>query len=220
MNYDTEKYNLDIKLNQWQQQVKASGQQVIIIFEGRDCAGKTGHIRRITENLPPRSVKVIALDKPTEEERSQWYWQRYINQFPRKGEIQFWDRSYYNRALVEPVMGFCTTEQMNQFLSEAPRLEKMWTQAGIKIVKLWFDISQDEQRRRLEQRATNPLKQGKLSPVDTLAQSLWDNYTQAQIRMFKQTDTHYAPWTVIQTDDKKLARLDAIETILDKVSGH
>ena len=216
MTYEEEKYQLDLELNAWQQQVRARGDQYIIIFEGRDCAGKTGHIRRITENLPPRAVKVVALDKPTEEERNQWYWQRFINQFPRRGEIQFWDRSYYNRALVEPVMGFCTREQMNSFLSEAPRLEKMWTQAGIKIIKFWFSITQEEQALRLSDRATNPLKQGKLSPVDLQAQTLWDNYTQAKERMFKQTDTPYAPWIQIDSNDKKSARLEAIRYILSK----
>jgi len=216
MTYEQQKYALDLELNSWQQRVKAQGEQYIIIFEGRDCAGKTGHIRRITENLPPRSVKVVALDKPTEEERAEWYWTRYIKHFPRKGEITFWDRSYYNRALVEPVMGYCSTEQMNSFLSECPRLEKMWTQAGIRIIKFWFSITKEEQAVRLEQRTVNPLKQGKLSPVDLQAQELWDSYTQAKERMLKQTDTHYAPWIQIDSNDKKSARLEAIRHILSK----
>ena len=216
MTYEEEKYQLDLKLNEWQQRVKAQGEQWIIIAEGRDMAGKTGFIRRATENLPPRSVKIVALDKPTEEERSQWYWQRYINQFPRKGEITFWDRSYYNRALVEPVMGYCTRDQMNAFLSECPRLEKMWTQAGIKIVKFWFSISKETQVERFNERITNPLKQGKISDVDRAALGMWDEYTSAKERMFKQTNTPYAPWTVINANQKPSARLEAIRYILSK----
>jgi polyphosphate kinase len=216
MTYEEQKYQLDLELNAWQQRVKARGEQYIIIFEGRDAAGKTGHIRRITENLPPRSVKVVALDKPTEEERNEWFWTRYIREFPRKGQITFWDRSYYNRALVEPVMGYCSTDQLNQFLSEAPRLEKMWTQSGIKLIKFWFSITQEEQALRLSERAHNPIKQGKLSDVDRASLNLWQEYTHAKERMFKQTNTPYAPWTVIDSNDKKSARLEAIRYILGK----
>ena len=216
MTYDEEKYQLDLELNAWQQRVKRAGEQWIIICEGRDMAGKTSFIRSATEHLPPRAVKIIALDKPTEEESRQWFWQRYINQFPRLGEIQFWDRSYYNRALVEPVNGWCTNQQLNQFLSECPRLEKMWTQAGIKIVKFWFSISRETQAQRLSIRIDNPLKQGKLSTVDLQAQAQWDAYTTAKERMFKQTDTHYAPWIQIDSNDKKSARLEAIRYILNK----
>lgn len=216
MSYEEEKYLLDLELNQWQQRVKQAGEQWIIICEGRDMSGKTSFIRAATENLPPRSVKIVALDKPTEEERREWYWSRYIKVFPKQGEITFWDRSYYNRALVEPVMGYCSNSQMNQFLSEVPRLEKMWTQAGIKIIKLWFSINKETQTQRLVRRIDNPLKQGKLSPVDLQAQALWDNYTQAKTRMFKQTDTPYAPWQVIDSNDKKSARLQALRYILSK----
>jgi len=216
MTYDEEKYQLDLELNAWQQRVKRAGEQWIIICEGRDMAGKTSFIRSATEHLPPRAVKIIALDKPTEEESRQWFWQRYINQFPRLGEIQFWDRSYYNRALVEPVNGWCTNQQLNQFLSECPRLEKMWTQSGIKIIKFWFSISKETQAQRLSIRIDNPLKQGKLSTVDLQAQAQWDAYTQAKTRMFKQTDTAYAPWIQIDSNDKKSARLEAIRYILSK----
>jgi len=216
MSYEDQKYQLDLELNQWQQRVKQQGEQWIIICEGRDMAGKTSFIRAATENLPPRAVKIVALDKPTEEERSQWYWSRHIAQFPRIGEITFWDRSYYNRALVEPVMGYCTRDQMNSFLSECPRLEKMWTQSGIKIIKFWFSITKETQQERLARRIDNPLRQGKLSMVDLQAQQLWDNYTQAKTRMFKQTDTHYAPWIQIDSNDKKSARLEAIRYILSK----
>jgi polyphosphate kinase 2 len=217
-NYDEEKYQLDLKLNVWQQQVKHEGQQWIIICEGRDMAGKTSFIRRATENLPSRSVRIVALDKPTEEERTEWFWSRFIKVFPRQGEITFWDRSYYNRCLVEPVMGYCNTDQLNNFLSEVPRLEKMWTQSGIRIIKFWFSITKTTQQERFQERLTNPLKTGKISDVDRAAIGMWDEYTQAKERMFKQTDTQYAPWRVINANHKPTARLEAIRYILDSAS--
>jgi polyphosphate kinase len=208
--------NLHIELIKWQNHVRETNTPVIVIFEGVDCAGKSSAIKRITEHLSPRASRVVALEKPTESEQREWFWTRYIREFPRAGEITFWDRSWYNRAGVEPVMNFCTRDQMNQFFSECPRLEKMWTQAGIKIVKFWFDIRQEEQQRRFQFRQTDPLKNSKLSLVDLASQSLWSEYMQARDRMFKQTHTEYAPWTIIDSNNKLLGRKTAMQHLLLK----
>ncbi len=191
--------------------------KLLVLLEGRDTAGKDGAIKRITEYASPRQTRVIALPKPTERESSQWYFQRYVPHLPAAGEFVIFNRSWYNRAGVEPVMGFCTPEQHEQFLDDAPRFEKMLTASGIILVKLWLDISKHEQAKRLAERMTDPLKRFKVSSLDAEAQARWEAYTEARDRMFKDTHSKAAPWTIVATDDKKTARLNIIRHILQRL---
>ena len=188
-----------------------------MIFEGRDAAGKGGTIKRITEHLNPRGARIVALAKPNEQERTQWYFQRYTEHLPSAGEIVLFDRSWYNRAMVEPVMGFCSDEEYQKFLKDAPVFEKMIIDKDTKIFKFYFSISKEEQSKRLQNRENDPLKQYKLSPIDQLAQKLWDEYTLAKYKMLKATNTKYAPWTIIKSDNKKKARINIIKHILNFV---
>ena len=201
-----------IKLQNW---VDENNEKVVIIFEGRDAAGKGGAIRRATEHLNPREFKVVALPKPTEEEKGQWYFQRYINQLPREGKMVFFDRSWYNRAIVEPVNGFCTQEEYATFMSQVNDFERMISESGIRIIKLYFSISKGEQERRFKDIISSPIKKWKYSAVDQKALELWDNYTEYKKKMFKKTNTKTAPWIVIRANRKTKARIDAIEHILN-----
>jgi polyphosphate kinase 2 len=203
-----------IKLQNW---VVQNGQKVIIIFEGRDAAGKGGAIRRITEHLNPREHRVVALPKPDEVEQGQWYFQRYINQLPKAGEIVFFDRSWYNRAVVEPVNGFCTQEEYALFMDQVNEFEKMIITSGTFLLKLYFSISRDEQERRFEEIKVNPLKKWKYSPVDQKALELWDQYTEYKEKMFSVTSTEVAPWKVFKANKKSKARVEALEYILEKI---
>ena len=214
--YEDKKYLLQVELLKWQNHVKEVKTQHIIIFEGRDAAGKGGTIKRFMEHLNPRGARVVALDKPTEQQKQEWYWQRYIEQFPRAGEITLWDRSWYNRAGVEPVMGFCTPEQTKQFYRECPRLEKLWVESNIQILKFWFSVSKEEQKRRFDAREKHPLKVGKLSPVDRAGQTLWDEYTDAKNKMFAETSIESCPWIQIKSDCKRSARIAAMQYVLTK----
>lgn len=212
--YEEQLERLQIELVKLQRSVQAANRRVAILFEGRDAAGKGGTIRRFTEHLNPRSIRVVALPKPTEVQQGQWYFQRYVEQLPNPGEIVFFDRSWYNRAVVEPVNGFCTTAQYNTFMQQVPEFEHMLYEDGIELVKFWFSISRREQSERFEARRTNPLKQWKLSPVDGKAQELWDAYTQYKEAMFSRTHTSYAPWTIVAANDKRKARLNAMRFVL------
>ncbi|NPA65716.1 MAG: polyphosphate kinase 2 [Epsilonproteobacteria bacterium] len=214
LEYEAQLRDLQIELLKMQNYVKESGQKVLMIFEGRDAAGKGGTIKRITEHLNPRGARVVALDKPSDVEKTQWYFQRYVAHLPSAGEIVFFDRSWYNRAGVEPVMGFCTQEEHKEFLHEVPEFEKMLVNSGIKIFKFYFSVSKKEQQKRFKKRETDPLKQYKLSPVDKLSQDLWDKYTIAKYSMLLASHTDHAPWTIIRSDNKKKARLETIRHIL------
>ena len=215
LQYEDELKTLQIELLKMQNYIKESGQKVLMIFEGRDAAGKGGTIKRITEHLNPRGARVVALDKPSDKERTQWYFQRYVQHLPAAGEIVLFDRSYYNRAGVEPVMGFCTQEEHKEFLHEVPEFEKMLVNSDIKIFKFYFSVSKHEQKKRFDKRRTDPLKQYKLSPVDEQSQGLWDKYTIAKYSMLLASHTEYAPWTVIRSDNKKKARINTIKHILN-----
>ncbi len=222
--YENELHRLQIELLKMQNHIKESGQKILMIFEGRDAAGKGGTIKRITEHLNPRGARVVALDKPSDVERSQWYFQRYTQFLPSAGEIVLFDRSWYNRGGVEPVMDFCTQEEHKEFLHEVPEFEKMLINSNIIIFKFYFSVSKDEQKRRFDKRKTDPLKQYKLSPVDEKSQELWDKYTIAKYSMLLASHTDHAPWTVVRSDDKKKARINCIKHILahidypDKIS--
>ncbi len=216
-NYEVYKYDLQVELLKLQAWVKETGARVIILFEGRDAAGKGGTIKRVMEHLNPRGARVVALEKPTDEERGQWYFQRYIKHLPTKGEIVLFDRSWYNRAGVERVMGFCTHEEYNEFMRQSPEFERNLVRSGIILVKFWFSVSQDEQKRRFKDREKHPLKQWKLSPIDKASLDKWDDYTKAKEKMFYHTDTSDAPWTVVKSNCKKRARLNAMKYILHKV---
>jgi polyphosphate kinase 2 len=215
--YEDELKTLQIELLKMQNHIKESGQKVLMIFEGRDAAGKGGTIKRITEHLNPRGARVIALDKPSDVERSQWYFQRYVHHLPSAGEIVLFDRSYYNRGGVEPVMGFCSQEEHKEFLHEVPEFEKMLINSDITIFKFYFSVSKKEQKRRFNKRRTDPLKQYKLSPVDEKSQDLWDKYTIAKYSMLLASHTDHAPWTIIRSDDKKKARINCIKHILSHI---
>ena len=208
--YEKKKRQLQTELLKAQSWIKETGQKIILLFEGRDAAGKGGTIKRFTEHLNPRSARVIALEKPTDVERGQWYFQRYIKHFPTNGEIVLYDRSWYNRAGVERVMGFCTPNEYLEFMRETPNLERMMVNSGIKVYKYWFSVTQDEQRNRFESRETDPLKQWKLSPIDRESMDKWDAYTRAKKAMFFYTDTADSPWIVIKSNDKKRARLNCM----------
>jgi polyphosphate kinase 2 len=215
--YEKELHRLQVELLKFQNHVKDKGLKVLMLFEGRDAAGKGGTIKRITEHLNPRGAKVVALEKPSNTERTQWYFQRYISNLPSAGEIVLFDRSWYNRAGVEPVMGFCSEEEHKEFLRETPEFEKMIVNSDIIFIKFYFSVSKKEQARRFEKRITDPLKQYKISPVDQQAQKLWDKYTIAKYSMLLSTNTPYAEWTVIKSDDKKKARINCIKHILSHV---
>jgi len=208
---------LQIQLVESQAWAIEQGMKIVIVFEGRDAAGKDGAIKRMTEFMAPRQTRVVALPKPTERESGQWYFQRYVPHLPAAGETVIFNRSWYNRAGVEPVMGFCTPEQHERFLKDAPRFERMLTDDGIVLIKLWLDISRKEQAKRLEARREDPLKRFKTSPLDKEAQARWDAYSAARDRMLAETDSPHAHWTVVATDDKKTARLNVISHILRRM---
>ena len=214
LKYEHELSLLQIELVKLQRWLGDKRGRVAILFEGRDAAGKGGTIRRFTEHLNPRSIRVVALPKPSEEERGQWYFQRYARQLPNPGEIVFFDRSWYNRAVVEPVNGFCTTEEYHRFTQQVPEFEHMLYEDGITIIKFWFSISKEEQLRRIESRRKNPLKQWKISPVDERAQELWNVYTRYKEEMFSKTHTSFSPWIIVKANNKKLARLESIRYVL------
>ena len=216
-NYEAQKYELQVELLKLQKWVKDTGQKIVIIFEGRDAAGKGGTIKRFMEHLNPRGAKVVALEKPTEQEAGQWYFQRYVQHLPTKGEIVLFDRSWYNRAGVERVMGFCTEEQYNDFMRQVPEFEKHLISSGIHLIKFWFSVSREEQRRRFAEREAHPLKQWKLSPIDKASLDKWDDYTLAKETMFFNTDSAESPWIVIKSTDKKRARLNAMRYVLSKL---
>ena len=208
---------LQIELVATQAWAIEQGLKVVIVFEGRDAAGKDGVIKRITEYLSPRQTRVVALSKPTERETGQWYFQRYAPHLPAAGETVLFNRSWYNRAGVEPVMGFCTPAQYEQFLNDAPHFERMLTGSGMVLIKFWLDISRDEQARRLEERTSDPLKRFKVSALDAEAQKRWSDYSTARDRMLEETGAPHSEWTVVATDDKKAARLNIIRHILHRV---
>lgn len=212
--YEQHKHELQIELLKVQKWVRDTGQRVVLLFEGRDAAGKGGTIKRFMEHLNPRGARVVALEKPTDRERGSWYFQRYIAHLPSKGEMVLFDRSWYNRAGVEKVMGFCTEQEHLEFLRETPALERMLVNSGITLIKYWFSVSQVEQFRRFKSRQTDPLKQWKLSPVDVQSLARWDDYTKAKEAMFFHTDTRDAPWTIIRSDDKKRGRINCIRHFL------
>jgi polyphosphate kinase 2 len=215
--YEIEKRRLQIQLLRLQSWVKDTGQKLVVVFEGRDAAGKGGTIKRFTEHLNPRGTRVVALDKPTEREQSQWYFQRYVRHLPAAGEIVLFDRSWYNRAGVERVMGFASPEQYEEFIRAVPEFERMLVNSGIHLVKLWFSVSRQEQRTRFIVRRIDPVRQWKLSPTDLASLDRWDDYTDAKEAMFAATDTEHAPWTVIKSNDKKRARLEALRSVLNRL---
>ena len=217
LEYEKELTKLQIELLKLQNHVKEKGLKILMIFEGRDAAGKGGTIKRITEHLNPRGARVVALEKPSDIERTQWYFQRYTQYLPSAGEIVLFDRSWYNRAGVEPVMGFCSTEDHHEFLREVPEFEKMLVKSGIILFKFYFSVSKKEQLKRFKKREIDPLKQYKLSPVDKESQNLWDKYTIAKFSMLMASNTDNAPWTIIKSDDKKRARLNCIKHILSNL---
>jgi polyphosphate kinase 2 len=215
--YESEKAKLQIELLKVQNWVKMTGQKIVVIFEGRDAAGKGGAIKRFMEHLNPRAAKVIALEKPTEHELGQWYFQRYVVHLPTKGEILFLDRSWYNRAGVERVLGFCSQMEYLEFMRECPELERMLVNSGIKLFKYYFSVTKKEQKIRFDSRSTDPLKQWKLSPVDLASINLWSEYTRAKESMFFNTDTAACPWTIIKSDDKQRARLNCMQHFLNSL---
>ena len=217
LEYEKELHRLQVELLKFQNHVKEQGLRVLMLFEGRDAAGKGGTIKRITEHLNPRGARVVALEKPSNTERTQWYFQRYVSYLPSAGEMVLFDRSWYNRAGVEPVMGFCTEEEHKEFLREVPEFEKMIVNSGIIFIKFYFSVSKKEQAKRFDKRITDPLKQYKISPVDTEAQKLWDKYTIAKYSMLLSTNMPYAEWTVIKSDNKRKARINCIKHILSHV---
>ncbi|WP_237210290.1 polyphosphate kinase 2 [Rothia nasimurium] len=214
--YEKEKRALQIELLKLQLWVKETGQKVLIIFEGRDAAGKGGAIKRFMEHLNPRGARVVALEKPTDVEQTQWYFQRYIQHLPSGGEIVLMDRSWYNRAGVERVMGYCTSQQYYEFMREVPELERMLVNSGVKLIKFWFSVTRAEQLARFNSRRTDPVRQWKLSPTDLASLDKWDDYTAAKEAMFFYTDTGDAPWTVVKSNDKKRARLEAMRHVLNQ----
>ena len=217
LKYEKELEKLQIELLKLQSYIKEKGLKVLILTEGRDAAGKGGTIKRITEHLNPRGCRVVALEKPSDVERTQWYFQRYIKHLPSAGEIVIFDRSWYNRGGVEPVMGFCTNEEHNMFLRQVPKLEEMLVNSGIILFKFYFSVSKDEQKARFDSRKDDPLKQYKLSPVDKQSQILWEQYTLAKYSMLLASNTDFAPWTIIVSNDKKKARLNTIKSILARI---
>ena len=215
--YEKQKAELQVELLKVQKWVKDTGQKIVLLFEGRDAAGKGGTIKRFMEHLNPRSARVVALEKPTEIESSQWFFQRYIQHLPSAGEIVFFDRSWYNRAGVERVMGFCSPNDYLEFMRQCPDLEKMFVRSGVRLFKYWFSVTRAEQARRFKSRRADPLKQWKLSPIDQASMDKWDDYTEAKEAMFFYTDTADAPWTVVKSDDKKRARLNTMQHFLSSL---
>ena len=215
--YKEELYALQVELLKMQRYVKDAGLKIAVIFEGRDAAGKGSTISRFTQNINPRGARVVALPKPTDAQAGQWYFQRYVAQLPSPGEVVFFDRSWYNRAVVEPVMGFCRPEQTQLFLNEVPAFERSLVEPGIHLTKFWLDVSRDEQKRRFKQRRVDPVRRWKLSPVDIASLDRWDDYTAAIEEMFRKTESPVAPWTIIRSDDKRRARLNAIRVFLHSI---
>lgn len=216
IDYESELVKLQAELVDLQQWAAKHKKRVCVLFEGRDAAGKGGAIRRFTEHLNPRSMRVVALTKPTEIEKGQWYFRRYIKELPEPGELVFFDRSWYNRAVVEPVMGFCNEEQYKKFMLQVPEFEHMLYEDGVIIIKFWFSISKKEQKKRFNSRLKNPLKQWKFSPVDKEGQNRWDKYTFYKEQMFSKTHTSISPWIIIKTNSKKQARLESIRHVLSQ----
>ncbi|WP_294608957.1 polyphosphate kinase 2 [uncultured Roseovarius sp.] len=215
--YEAMKAKLQAELLKVQIWAQETGQKFVLLFEGRDAAGKGGTIKRFTEHLNPRAARVVALNKPTNTERGQWFFQRYIEHLPTSGEIVLYDRSWYNRAGVERVMGFCEPHEYLEFMRQTPELERMLVRSGIRLYKYWFSVTQDEQKRRFDSRATDPLKQWKLSPIDKQSLGKWQEYTDAKEAMFFYTDTADAPWTVVKSNDKKRARLNCMLHFLNSL---
>lgn len=213
--YENQKAQIQAELLKVQHWVQETQQKIVILFEGRDAAGKGGTIKRYMEHLNPRSARVVALNKPTEEERGQWFFQRYIEHLPTSGEIVFYDRSWYNRAGVERVMGFCSPNDYLEFMRQVPELERMLVRSGVRLYKYWFSVTQDEQKRRFKSRESDPLKRWKLSPIDKASLDKWDDYTEAKEAMFFYTDTADAPWTIVKSNDKKRARLNCMLHFLE-----
>jgi polyphosphate kinase 2 len=213
--YEKQKLKLQMELLKLQSHFRDTGEKMILIFEGRDAAGKGGTIKRFTEHLNPRSARIVALEKPSDRELTQWYFQRYVTHFPAAGEMVFMDRSWYNRAGVERVMGYCTPDQYLEFMRQVPELERMIVDSGIHFFKFWFSVGEKEQRRRFFERRTDPLKRWKLSPTDLASLDKWDAYTEAKEAMFFYTDTAHAPWTVVKSNDKKRARIEAMKWVLN-----
>ncbi len=216
--YERRKYKLQVELLKLQAWVRETGQRVVILFEGRDAAGKGGTIKRFMEHLNPRGARVVALEKPTDLERGQWYFQRYLQHMPTSGEIVLFDRSWYNRAGVERVMGFCDEEEYQMFMRQAPEMERHLVASGIHLIKFWFSVSREEQRRRFRERKIHPLKQWKLSPIDLASLDKWEEYTQAKESMFFHTDHSECPWIVVKSDCKKRARLNAMRYVLNSMN--
>jgi polyphosphate kinase 2 len=214
--YESKLQKLQAELVKLQKWIAQNNMRVIVILEGRDASGKGGAIKRFVEHMNPRTSRVVALTKPTEVERGQWYFRRYIKVLPNPGEIVFFDRSWYNRAVVEPVMGFCTKSQYEKFMVQVPEFEHLLYEDNLKIIKFWFSISKEEQKKRFEGRLNNPLKQWKFSPVDMKGQELWDDYTKYKEQMFSKTHTNYSPWVIVKTNDKKEARLESIRHVLSQ----
>ncbi len=217
LDYERKLHDLQIELMKMQSQVRVDGMRLVLLFEGRDAAGKGGTIKRFTEHMNPRGARVVALEKPSDRERTQWYFQRYASHLPAAGEIVFFDRSWYNRAMVEPIMGFCTDEENKRFLKDVPLFEQMLVKDGIKLFKFYFSVSKKEQLRRFKSRHGDLLKQYKISPVDEQAQNLWDQYTVKKFQMLSETNRTIAPWTIVRADVKKLARLNCIAFVLSQV---
>ncbi|MFC2528472.1 MAG: polyphosphate kinase 2 [Campylobacter sp.] len=215
--YETLLERYQIELLKLQKFVKEKGLKILILMEGRDAAGKGGTIKRLTEHLNPRGCRIVALEKPSNVEKTQWYFQRYVAHLPSGGEITIFDRSWYNRAMVEPVMGFCTHAEHKDFLRQVPKFEELLVSAGIILFKFYFSVSKEEQKRRFESRRTDPLKQYKLSPVDARSQELWNQYTLAKYSMLLASNTEFAPWTILDSNDKKIARLNAFRCILSRI---
>ena len=215
--YEEELRRLQVELVKFQEWVKKEGLRVVVIFEGRDGAGKGGSIKRITESLNPRVCRVVALPAPTEREKTQWYFQRYVAHLPAEGEIVLFDRSWYNRAGVERVMGFCTEAEYLEFLRSCPEFERMLVRSGLILIKYWFSVSGEEQERRFQDRLKNPAKRWKLSPMDLESRSRWVEYSRAKDEMFAHTDIKQAPWHVVDADDKKRSRLNVIRHLLDQI---
>jgi len=216
LKYELELSKLQSELVNLQQWITNNNLRVAVLFEGRDAAGKGGSIKRFMEHLNPRSSRVVALSKPTDNEKGQWYFRRYIKELPNPGEIVFFDRSWYNRAVVEPVMGFCSKVQYDQFMVQVPEFEHMLYEDGVIIIKFWFSISKEVQNKRFNARLKNPLKQWKFSPVDKKGQELWDKYTYYKEQMFTKTHTTFSPWIIVKTNDKKTARLESMRYLLSK----
>jgi polyphosphate kinase len=216
--YERVKSGLQIELLKLQRHIKSAGGRLVIVFEGRDAAGKGGTIKRFTQNLNPRGARIVALERPTEHEQTEWYLKRYVAHLPAAGEIVLFDRSWYNRAGVERVMGFCGAEECREFLREAPEFERMLARDGILLIKFWFSVSRAEQLRRFVGRQVDPVKQWKLSPVDLASLDKWDEYTEAKEAMFFCTDVADAPWTVVKSNDKRRARIEAMRYVLSQVS--